>query len=98
MIRVYGANLRSTLVSAHANQGSDLAYKISQRLAWEIGDFVAEVYGREAAISILYRAADALVSSDRTGAIVALSNVQPPADDGAPRGDGSPPASEGEVA
>lgn len=76
-----GMQLRNALVTYVCNMDRKVAFRIAQRLAWEIGDVVSEFWSELDAADMLYVAGDAILNPDRLDAIRKMSLRSPrPAD------------------
>ena len=68
-----GASVRSGLISVYSGGGFELGWLSARRVLWEVGDVVAELHGRPAALEMMHRTIDALMDPDRTRAMQMLS-------------------------
>ena len=73
IIRQFGSGFRSSLTTTYSVHGQTVGLGIAKRYAWEIGDLVAEIHGRDVAAELLYSAGDALVRRDRVATLQELS-------------------------
>lgn len=61
-IRAYATALRDMLVTAAVNHGDDFAVALCRRCAWELGEVIADLRDRGAAVAILDEAAGAVLA------------------------------------
>lgn len=59
--RALGTQLRSMLLEAYRVRGNDFGLGLARRCAWEIGDVVAEIHGRERAGEVLDSVSNAVL-------------------------------------
>jgi hypothetical protein len=81
LVRCYAADFRERLTVAYNMRGRAIGFNISKRYAWELGDIVAEIHGRDVAAEFMYAAGDNLVRRDRVATVQELSDEADGVDD-----------------
>lgn len=57
-VRLFATSVKQSIAHAYATGGTAFGLEASRRTLWEIGDFMADVHGHDAASKALYRVAD----------------------------------------
>lgn len=67
IVRLLGANVRSTIATASCNYGEDVAGLACRRFIGEAAAHLCETRGKPAAVKALYNAADAIIGDQVFG-------------------------------